>query len=103
MNNSLGWSRYTVYPASYARLQDPASFDMSKAPGRSYKYYTGTPLFPFGDSLILPRSHFHPHTQCAGEPPFPVYTQYCRFLDHVQNLQIHAMRATFHIVFAVRI
>ena len=39
---------YTVYPASYAHLQDPANFDMSKAPGRSYKYYAGTPLFPFG-------------------------------------------------------
>ena len=27
----------------------------------------------------------NPHTQCAGEPPFPVYIQYCRFLDHVQK------------------
>ena len=35
--------------------------------------------------------------------PFPVYIQYCRFLDHVQNVQNHAMRATFHIVFSVRI
>jgi hypothetical protein len=52
---------YTVYPASYARLQDPANFDMSKAPGRSYKYYTGTPLFPFGNSQ-LPRFNVRPDT-----------------------------------------
>ena len=31
----------TVYPASYAAAQDEANFDMSAAPGRTYKYYTG--------------------------------------------------------------
>ena len=27
------------------------NFDMSLAPGRTYRYYTGTPLFPFGYGL----------------------------------------------------
>ena len=38
-------------------------------------------------------------TQCAGEPPFLVLATCIVFLDHVQNLQIHAMRAKFQIVF----
>merc|ERR1712034_71090 len=29
------------------------NYDMSKAPGRTYKYYTGTPLFEFGHGLSL--------------------------------------------------
>ena len=51
--NRWGKLPYTVYPASYAREQDPANFDMSVAPGRTYKYYTGTPLYPFGFGLSL--------------------------------------------------
>ena len=53
------------------------------------------------------------YSQCAGEPPFPVYIQYYYYLKVLvgtvdfwimyKNLQIHAMRATFHIVFSVRI
>ena len=27
------------------------NFDMSLAPGRTYRYFTGTPLFPFGFGL----------------------------------------------------
>ena len=29
------------------------NYDMSKPPGRTYKYYTGKPLFPFGFGLSL--------------------------------------------------
>jgi beta-glucosidase len=49
--NRFGKLPYTIYPASYAREQDAANFDMSKAPGRTYKYYQGKPLFPFGWGL----------------------------------------------------
>ena len=27
------------------------NFDMSTPPGRTYRYYTGTPLFPFGAGM----------------------------------------------------
>ena len=43
----------TIYPSSFAKEADPATYDMSKAPGRTYKYYTKTPLYPFGFGLSL--------------------------------------------------
>lgn len=45
---------YTIYPSSL--VNEVSLFDMSmhsstSNPGRTYKYYTGTPLFPFGWGL----------------------------------------------------
>ena len=42
---------YTMYPARY--LDEVAHQDMSMRtpPGRSYRFYTGQPLWPFGFSL----------------------------------------------------
>jgi len=41
----------TMYDKQYIEQVDFHDFSMSKAPGRTYKYYTGTPLFPFGTGL----------------------------------------------------
>jgi len=45
----------TFYKADYINQVDFTSMDMTKAPGRSYKYYTGTPLWPFGYGLSYTR------------------------------------------------
>ena len=42
-----------MYSAEYPDQVDLASFDMAKPPGRTYKYFTGTPLFPFGAGTSL--------------------------------------------------
>jgi hypothetical protein len=49
--NRWGKLPVTIYPASFAQESDDASFDMSLAPGRTYKYYTGAPLWPFAHGL----------------------------------------------------
>jgi beta-glucosidase len=44
----------TVYPKAYADVQSIFEFSMTKAPGRSYKYYDGSvgdPLIAFGTGL----------------------------------------------------
>eukprot|EP00005_Dracoamoeba_jomungandri_P001204 CAMPEP_0174250708 /NCGR_PEP_ID=MMETSP0439-20130205/795_1 /TAXON_ID=0 /ORGANISM="Stereomyxa ramosa, Strain Chinc5" /LENGTH=619 /DNA_ID=CAMNT_0015330847 /DNA_START=27 /DNA_END=1882 /DNA_ORIENTATION=+ len=46
--NPGGKLPYTIYQADYVNQVDMLSMDMTKAPGRSYRYFTGTPLFPFG-------------------------------------------------------
>lgn len=51
LENKWGKLPYTMYPAKYVHKVDMYSFDMSKAPGRTYRYYTGKPLFPFGYGL----------------------------------------------------
>ena len=60
-----------------------------------------------GKTVVDGNAKLAAHLQCAGEPPFPVYIQYrygtVDFWIMYKNLQIHAMRATFHIVFSVRI
>ena len=41
----------TMYPSDYVDKVDFLSMDMSAGPGRSYRYYTGTPTYPFGFGL----------------------------------------------------
>ena len=48
----------------------------------------GTLWYMYGTRYCCTVPLLHGHTKGdlgAGEPPFPVYIQYCRFLDHVQN------------------
>jgi len=49
--NPGGKLPYTVYPANYTAAIKMSNMNMTDAPGRSYKYYTGTPLWPFGYGL----------------------------------------------------
>ncbi len=41
LQNRWGKLPYTVYPKNYINEVDFSNYDMSKAPGRSYRYYTG--------------------------------------------------------------
>eukprot|EP00005_Dracoamoeba_jomungandri_P000876 CAMPEP_0174251866 /NCGR_PEP_ID=MMETSP0439-20130205/1559_1 /TAXON_ID=0 /ORGANISM="Stereomyxa ramosa, Strain Chinc5" /LENGTH=746 /DNA_ID=CAMNT_0015332303 /DNA_START=231 /DNA_END=2471 /DNA_ORIENTATION=- len=47
------WGRLpmTVYPTKYIDQVDFFDFNMSAPPGRTYRYYTGKPLFEFGFGL----------------------------------------------------
>jgi len=51
--NRWGKLPVTIYPANYVNQVDIFNFDMSKPPGRTYRYYTGKPLWPFGWGLSL--------------------------------------------------
>jgi len=51
--NRWGKLPVTIYPADYIKQVDIFNFDMSKPPGRTYRYYTGKPLWPFGWGLSL--------------------------------------------------
>jgi len=47
------WGRlpYTMYPSTYVKEQNMSNYDMAKYPGRTYRYYQQTPVFPFGSGL----------------------------------------------------
>eukprot|EP00730_Choanoeca_flexa_P014522 TRINITY_DN6379_c1_g1_i2.p1 TRINITY_DN6379_c1_g1~~TRINITY_DN6379_c1_g1_i2.p1 ORF type:complete len:804 (+),score=166.70 TRINITY_DN6379_c1_g1_i2:121-2412(+) len=49
--NRFGKLPYTMYPHDYIQQQPMTNYDMSRAPGRTYRYYTGQPLYPFGHGL----------------------------------------------------
>eukprot|EP01059_Diplonema_ambulator_P004195 TRINITY_DN138_c0_g2_i1.p1 TRINITY_DN138_c0_g2~~TRINITY_DN138_c0_g2_i1.p1 ORF type:complete len:752 (+),score=249.86 TRINITY_DN138_c0_g2_i1:57-2312(+) len=49
--NKFGKLPYTIMPAEAVYQLDMNDFNMSKPPGRTYKYFQGTPEFPFGYGL----------------------------------------------------
>ena len=51
--NRWGKLPVTMYPHKYISEQPMTNYDMSKSPGRTYKYYQGQPLFSFGYGLSL--------------------------------------------------
>jgi len=51
--NRWGKLPLTIYPAGYVAEVEMDDYSMTKAPGRTYRYYTGEPLFPFGFGLSL--------------------------------------------------
>jgi hypothetical protein len=50
-HNRWGKMVTTMYPHIFIQQNPMTNFDMAKPPGRTYRYYTGTPLFPFGYGL----------------------------------------------------
>jgi len=49
--NRWGKLPVTIYSSNFVNEQSMFSFDMTTPPGRTYRYYTGDPLFPFGWGL----------------------------------------------------
>jgi beta-D-xylosidase 4 len=56
-NDHLGGKLpYTVYPADYiqsVKMSDMSMRPSANSPGRSYRWYTGQPVFPFGTGMSL--------------------------------------------------
>jgi len=48
LHNKWGKLVTTLYPHSFISENPMTNYDMALSPGRTYKYYTGIPLFPFG-------------------------------------------------------
>merc|ERR1711870_141120 len=57
--NRWGKLPITMYPHDYIKHQSMVNYDMSVAPGRTYRYYQGTPLFHFGFGLSLTTFRLH--------------------------------------------
>jgi hypothetical protein len=49
--NPGGKLPYTVFPANYVNQISMFDMNMNDSPGRTYRYYTGQPLWPFGFGL----------------------------------------------------
>jgi hypothetical protein len=50
-SNRFGKLPMTIYKSSFVNEQSMRSFDMTTAPGRTYRYYTNPVTFPFGFGL----------------------------------------------------
>jgi len=49
--NPGGKMAYTILPAEYVNQIPLTDMNMTDGPGRTYRYYTGTPIWPFGWGL----------------------------------------------------
>ena len=70
--NRWGKLPVTMYPHSYIREQPVHNYDMAKAPGRTYKYYRGTALFPFGFGLSLTEFAMECGVQARHSDPWAI-------------------------------
>ena len=51
LNVSLSLPLSVQYPADYVNQISFFNMSMRAPPGRTYKFYTGTPVYQFGDGL----------------------------------------------------
>ena len=49
--NPSGRLPFTIYPADYVNQISFFNMSMRASPGRTYKFYTGTPIYAFGTGL----------------------------------------------------
>lgn len=68
VTNTWGKLPYTMYDKNYTSQVSLTSYDMSLAPGRTYRYFTGTPLFPYGAGLSL-ATFTHDPCSCSQQGP----------------------------------
>lgn len=65
--NRWGKLPVTVYPQLYETHIPISEMSMTAAPGRTYKYYSGKPLYPFGWGLSY--TTFRLTGSCPNNPP----------------------------------
>ena len=76
--NRWGKLSATVYPAAYEKQLPITQMSMTASPGRTYKYYTGKPLYPFGFGMSY--TTFTLTGSCPNSPPKKTF-----FLAHQED------------------
>jgi hypothetical protein len=73
--NPSGKLPYTVYPSNYTETTDFLNMSMVAGEGRTYRYYTGTPLWAFGHGLSYTDFELQSSHGAVGSGPWSVDVQ----------------------------
>jgi len=74
----------TWYKKDYINQVSMLDMNMSKAPGRTYKYFTGTPTWPFGYGLSY--TQFHLDWKNTSKPLYTLSTLDDSFVTYTVNV-----------------
>lgn len=88
--NPGGRLPYTVYPADYVNQINMTEMSMRAGPGRGYRFYTGTPVFSFGEGLsytTFSYANISIANSTMGQTQELWYSQL--FIDGVASLEIN--------------
>lgn len=94
--NRWGKLPYTMYNHHYIQEVAMDSFDMSAGPGRTYRYYTGEPLFPFGHGLSYTTFQVHCIRSTAAEAAVAVALDFRCEIDNTGALDGDEVLMVFH-------
>ena len=64
--NKWGKLPYTMYDANYTKQVPLGDYAMATPPGRTYRYYSGKPLFAFGSGMSLTTFAMACTAKCTG-------------------------------------
>jgi len=73
--NPSGKLPYTMYPSNYTETTDFLNMSMVAGEGRTYRYYTGTPLWAFGHGLSYTDFELRSAHGAVGTGPWSVDVQ----------------------------
>jgi len=94
LENRWGKLPITMYPHSYIKEQSMVNYDMSIAPGRTYRYYQGKPLFHFGFGLSLTQFSL---SDCAYSAALPGHHMLACKLANVGLLEGDEVVQIYHV------
>merc|ERR1712048_1383184 len=94
IENRWGKLPITMYPHSYVKEQSMVNYDMSAAPGRTYRYYQGEPLFNFGFGLSLTKFSL---SDCGCSPPSPDHYHLTCKLANVGAMEGDEVVQVYHV------
>ena len=72
---------------------DPANYDFTKPPGRGYRYYTGAPLFRFGEGLTYTSFEL---SSCAAPSSSSLYGNYTCKIRNTGSMRGDEIVFVFH-------
>ena len=83
--NPSGRLPFTVYPADYVNQISFFNMSMRAPPGRTYKFYTGTPVFAFGTGLSYTQFTYKwsmlPQGSVLGDEPMTLTVEQLKLHD----------------------